>query len=167
MWAALLLGLAQAQQSMNPDISVILDVAGAGFVGEPVQLGAHDPNTNGFNLQQLEMSIGKTVDPYFRFDGNIVFAQFGVEIEEAYATTLGLPGATQVRAGQFLTRYGRLNNTHPHTWDFVDQPLPNGRIFGGEGSRGLGVEGSILVPLPWYVEVLVSETMANGAATAA
>ena len=41
-----------------------------------------------------------------------------------------------------------------------------GRIFGGEGNRGLGVEGSILLPLPWYVEVVASQTTADGAATA-
>ena len=54
------------------------------------------------------------VDPYFRFDSNLVFSQFGVEIEEAYATTLDLPANLQVRAGQFLTRFGRINATHPH-----------------------------------------------------
>jgi len=25
------------------------------------------------------------------------------------------------RAGQFLTEFGRQNQTHPHAWDFVDQ----------------------------------------------
>lgn len=154
-------------QGLNPDISFIADVALAWFTSdEPLQAGGHDPNRNGFNLQQLELAVGKTVDPYFRFDGNIVFSQFGVEIEEVYATTLGLPLGMQVRAGQFLTRFGRINNTHPHTWDFVDQAFAVGRVFGGEGNRGLGVEGSILMPFPWYFEVVASETMANGESTA-
>ena len=59
-------------------------------------------------------------------------AEFGVEVEEAYLTTLALPANLQVRASQFLTRFGRLNSTHPHAWDFTDQPLVNGRFFGGE-----------------------------------
>lgn len=153
--------------SMNPDLSFILDVAGAAFSDpEPLQGGAHDPVVDGVNLQQLELAIGGAVDPYLRFDGNLVFAQFGVELEEAYATTTSLPGRLQLRAGQFLTRFGRFNVTHPHSWSFVDQPFALSRIFGGEGNRGLGAEASVLLPLPWYAELLASETMANGAATA-
>lgn len=154
-------------QSMNPDLSVILDTAVAGFSSEsPLQGGAHDPSRNGFNLQQLELSLGAAVDPFFRFDSNIVYSPFGVEIEEAYATSLALPENLQVRAGQFLTRFGRLNATHPHTWDFVDQPLLIGKFFGGEGNRGLGTEVSWLTPLPWYVELVGSLTDATGESTA-
>ncbi|XXF81624.1 zinc-regulated TonB-dependent outer membrane receptor [Myxococcaceae bacterium GXIMD 01537] len=149
------------------NLSFILDVAAAGFSSpEPLQLGGHDPTRNGFNFQQLELAIGSVVDPYFRFDGNIVFSQFGVEVEEAYATTLELPAGLQVRAGQFLTRFGRINSTHPHTWDFVDQPFAIGRVFGGEGNRGLGTELSWLTPLPWYVEAVGSITDPVGASTA-
>jgi hypothetical protein len=154
-------------QSMNPDISFILDTAGAAFSSDtPLQLGGHDPKVNGFNLQQLEMSLGSAVDPFFRFDGNVVFSPFGVEIEEAYATTSSLPANLQLRAGQFLTRFGRVNATHPHTWDFVDQPLVIGKFFGSEGNRGLGTELSWLAPLPWYLEVIGSLTDAGGEATA-
>ena len=153
-------------QGMNPDISLIGDVAFAWFSAEPDQRGGHDPNRNGFVLQQLELAVSSAVDPYFRFDAYVVFSEFGVEIEEVYATTLALPLRSQIRVGQFLTRFGRFNPTHLHDWAFVDQPLPIGRIFGGEGNRGLGVEGSVLLPLPWFAEVLVSETMAHGASTA-
>jgi hypothetical protein len=150
-------------QSMNPDISIILDVAGAWFsTDDPLQTGGHDPRKTGFNLQQLELAIGASVDPFFRFDSNIVFAQFGVEIEEAYATTLSLPASLQARAGQFLTRFGRQNPTHVHTWHFVDQPIVLGKMFGSEGNRGLGAELSWLMPLPWYAEVLASATSADG-----
>jgi hypothetical protein len=153
--------------SMNPDISFILDIALAAFTtDEPLQLGAHDPSENGFNFQQLEMAISKSVDPYFRFDGNLVFSPFGVEIEEAYATTLALPWNLQARVGQFLTRFGRFNNTHPHAWLFLDLLLVHGKYFGPELNRGLGAEASVLLPLPWYVEVLASGTDARGAATA-
>lgn len=135
---------------MNPDMSVILDVAGAVFTSDaPLQTGGHDPTVDGFNLQQVEMSLAESVDPYLRFDSNLVFTLFGVEIEEAYATTLALPARVQIRAGQFLTRFGRINNTHPHTWSFVDQPFAVGRVFGAEANRGLGAEASVLLPLPW------------------
>jgi hypothetical protein len=154
-------------QSLNPDLSFIADFALAYFSeDENLQSGGHDPVKNGFNLQQLELSVGAAVDPYFRFDANIVFSQFGVEIEEAYATTLSLPEHLQLRAGQFLTRFGRLNPTHPHAWDFADQPFALGRVFGAEGNRGLGTELSWLSPLPWYVELVASITDAGGEATA-
>ena len=154
-------------QSLNPDLSFVADFALAYFsVKEPLQGGAHDPSRTGFTLQQLELTVGQAVDPYFRFDGSLVFTQFGVEIEEAYATTLSLPFRTQLRVGQFLTRFGRLNATHPHAWHFVDQPFALTRVFGGEANRGVGVEGSWLLPLPWYVEALGSVTDAGGGATA-
>lgn len=159
-------GAARGQASSNPDISLILDTAASYFRGEPDQLGAHDPNRTGFTLQQLEMHIEHNVDPFLRLDANLVFSQFGVEVEEAYATTLQLPGNLQARAGQFLTKFGRLNPTHPHSWSFLDQPLPNGKFFGGEGSRGLGAELSVLVPVDWFMEVVVSSHDAAGACCA-
>lgn len=91
-----------------------------------------------------------------------MFAQFGVEVEEAYATTLALPGGLQMRAGQFLTRFGRKNPTHPHAWKLLDQPLVLGKMFGSEGSRGLGIEVSWLTPLTWYAEVVASANEAGG-----
>ncbi len=151
---------------MNPDLSFIFDFAGAYFSDDaPLQTGGHDPTETGFNLQQLELSISSVVDPYLRFDGNIVFGLFGVEIEEAYGTALTLPGRLQARFGQFLHRFGRINPTHPHSWDFVDQPFAIGRVFGSEGGRGLGIELSWLSPLPWYVEVIGSVQHPSGEAT--
>ena len=159
-------GLGAAVQSMNPDISFIADFAAAWFSeDENLQTGEHDPHENGFNFQQLELALGKAVDPYFRLDGNIVFHPEGVEIEELYATTLSLPYNLQARVGQFLTRFGRQNPTHPHQWDFVDQPLMLGKVFGGEGNFALGGELSYLTPLPWYVELIGSVTDARGEGT--
>jgi hypothetical protein len=153
--------------SLMPDISLVLDVAAAGFSQQDnLQTGDHDPKVNGFNLQQLEMTLGKAVDPYFRLDANLVFGEGGVEVEEAYATTLALPANLQVRAGKFLTRFGRLNPTHPHAWDFVDQPFAIGRLFGSEGNRGLGAEVSYLTPAPFFLELVGSVTNADGEGSA-
>ncbi|HEX8438055.1 MAG TPA: zinc-regulated TonB-dependent outer membrane receptor, partial [Archangium sp.] len=50
------------------ELSFVLDVAAAAFTSkEPLQTGGHDPSANGFNFQQLEMSLNTSVDPYFRF----------------------------------------------------------------------------------------------------
>lgn len=144
-------------QSMNPDISLIFDGAAAWFSkDDPQELGDHDPNRTGFTFQQLEMHLGANVDPFFKLDANLVFGEDGVEVEEAYATSLAFPAGLQLRAGQFLNRFGRRNPTHPHTWGFLDQPLVLGKFFGSEGSRGFGLELSWLVPLPWYVELVAT-----------
>jgi len=157
-----------ALSTMNPHMAFILDAGFAAFSDDKRlrQTGAHDLNKNGFGLQQLELNIGASVDPFARFDANLVFSQFGVELEEAYGTTLSLPWGLQARGGQFLQRFGRKNPTHPHSWSFVDQPLVNGKFFGSEGSRGLGAELSWLTPLPWYAEVVVSVHDAAGACCA-
>jgi hypothetical protein len=153
-------------QSLNPDISLIADFAAAAFSSDQhLESGAHDPVHNGFNLQALEFSLAAAVDPYLRFDSHISFDLEGVDVEEAYGTTLGLPFHLQARLGQFLNRFGRLNASHPHTWNFSDQPFALGRVFGAEGNKGLGVELSWLTPLPWYVELVGSAMMADGAET--
>ena len=141
------------RSSSNPDIALILDVALGWFSDEPRPTGAHDPNTTGFTLQQLEMSLGANVDNYFRLDANIVFGLFGVEVEEAYATSLSIPWGFQVRAGQFLAPFGRKNSQHPHAWHFANQDLWIGKFFGGEALRGIGLEVSWLAPTPWYLEL--------------
>lgn len=154
---------ARGGQSLNPDLAFIADFAAAWFSDAAHrQTRAHDPARTGFNLQSLELNVRSVVDPYLRFDVSIVFAEDGVEVEEAYGTTLDMPHGLQARFGQFLTRFGRINSTHPHSWDFVDQPFAIGRVFGAEGSRGLGMELSWLTPLPWYVELVGAVTHADG-----
>lgn len=153
---------AAIMSTLNPEMALILDVAFSYFSDTAMQLGAHDPHRTGFTFQQLEMSFAANVDPYFLFRANLVFAEFGVEIEEAYAQTTSLPGRLQLRAGQFLSRFGRINSTHPHSWQFLDQPLVNGRFFGGEGQRGVGAEISWLAPTSWYSEFIGSVMHGEG-----
>lgn len=144
------------------DMAFILDVAGAYYSEAPLNTGGHDPTRTGFTFQGLELAVQANVDPYLRFVATIVMSPFGLEIEEAYGQTLSLPWGFQVRAGQMLTRFGRINATHPHSWSFVDQTLVVGKFLGSEGSRGLGVELSWLAPLPWYLEVVGAATDAAG-----
>ena len=62
-------GSFQQLQTILPDIALILDVAGAAFIGaDAAQTGGHDPSANGFNLQQLEMHLESSVDPYFQLE---------------------------------------------------------------------------------------------------
>lgn len=142
--------------AFNPELSFVGDVAAAYFSDEPAQLGAHDPNHTGFTFRQLELGVRSNVDPYFRFESFIVFTGEGVEVEEAAASTTSLPANLQLRAGKFFTAFGRINNRHPHSWDFIDQPLVNGKFFGLHANGGVGIEPSVLLPLPWYTEVVAA-----------
>jgi hypothetical protein len=131
--------------------------------GTPLHFeGGHDPYQNGFNLQQVELTFGANVDPYFRGDANIVLNhEGGIEIEEAYATTMGLPFNLQAKAGNFFTAFGRHNPTHPHAWSFANKPLVLGRFFGGDGLRSTGAQVSWLTPLPFFSEIIVSSQNSN------
>lgn len=127
---------------------------------ENLQAGAHDPSQNGFSVQNVELSIGAAVDPYFDAQANIIFqidaeGETVVELEEAFFTTRSLPWGLQVKGGQYFTEFGRLNKQHPHSWSFVDQPVVLSRFFGGDGLRSQGARVSWLTPTDWYSEIIV------------
>ncbi len=122
-----------------------------------LQNGAHDPNQNGFTVQNVELSLGGVVDPYLDAQTNIIFqidadGNTVVELEEAFFTTRSLPSGLQVKGGQYFTEFGRQNSQHPHTWAFADQPVVLSRFFGGDGLRSQGVRASWLMPMDWYSE---------------
>jgi hypothetical protein len=109
-----------------------------------------------FLLQELELGLQGVVDPYFSANVFISFTPTGVSVEEAYLTTLSLPGGLDVKAGQFYAPFGRLNTLHPHTWDFVDAPLARGRLLATDTLGGPGVDLIWLSPLPWFAELQVT-----------
>jgi hypothetical protein len=119
---------------------------------ERLQAGDHDPKRRGFTLQQAEVSLFGAVDPYFNAEAHIVFKEDGVELEEAYGTTTQLPDQLQLKAGYYLTEFGRTNPQHPHQWPWLDQPVVNSRLLGPDGNRGVGARLSWLAPLPWFSE---------------
>lgn len=146
----------------NPDISLIGLFSFSQFDNDtPLSFsGGHDPKQNGFNTQQIELTFGAVIDPYFRGDASLVLVPENgvtkIEIEEAYVTTLALPSNFQVKAGQFFNSFGRGNSQHPHSWNYVNKPLVLSRLFGGDGLRNPGIQLSWLSSLPWYSEIIFS-----------
>lgn len=156
-------GSAQNYINLSFDALVAAGASTANDI-EKLQLGGHDPKQRGFTVQNLETVFDGKVDPYFRGQANVVLqidpaGETTLEAEEAYLETMALPWNLQVKAGQFFTEFGRLNPTHPHTWDFVDQPLVMGRFMGEDGLRSAGARLSWLVPTPFYSELFM--TLAN------
>lgn len=108
-----------------------------------LQVGGHDPNRNGFTVQNVELTLSSTVDPYFDAQANIIYlididGETVVELEEVFFTSRHLTGGLQLKGGQYFTEFGRQNVQHPHAWSFVDQPVILSRVFGGDGLRSQG-----------------------------
>ena len=107
-------------------------------------------------LQEVELAFQATVDPYIRGDVFLTFTPEGVEVEEAFLTTLSLPWGLAVKAGQIYSPFGRTSQLHRHQWTFADQPLSMQRLVGAEGLSGAGGDVSWLAPLPWFAELHVA-----------
>ena len=137
--------IARAGTSMNPKISAIGTFLGSATqesaVAKPFDLG----------LQETEVVFDAYIDPYakatFRIgmhnerenpfvgpDEAVAFdGEFHTELEEGYLTTLSMPYSLQLKAGKFLGDVGKINQIHPHAWNFIDQPLMYANYFGDEG----------------------------------
>jgi hypothetical protein len=130
--------------------------------------GAHDAKKRGFTLQQAELSLVGAVDPYFTGHCYLITqldpaeGETIVELEEAYLRTVALPGGLQFKAGAYFTEFGRINDRHPHQWDWTDQPVIHSRVFGGDGMRGPGARVGWLLPTERYTELLFGVQNANG-----
>lgn len=126
---------------------------------DQLEVGDHDPQQRGFNARNLELALDGAVDPYFQGFANIVFKLDNdnateVEVEEAFMQTTDLPWGLQLKGGQFFADFGRINPTHPHTWDFADDPLVHGLFLGPDGLRGVGAQISWTVPTSWYSQLI-------------
>lgn len=156
-----------SQQQFVPDIALILDISALGRNLEnsrfherhnPWQLQLHDSDAahqmhenNGFNLNYGELTFSAVVDPFVELFSAFHLSPEGFEIEEAYATSRGLPGNLQVKAGKFLSAFGRLNSQHAHFWQFADQPLIYEAMFGSENLNEIGTQVNWLAPLEQYL----------------
>src|SRR5438105_1046056 len=132
-----------------------------------IEVGDHDPQQRGFNARNTELAFDGAVDPYFEGFANIVFKldndnETEVEVEEAFMQTTNLPYNLQLKAGQFFAAFGRINPTHPHTWDFADAPLVHGRLLGPDGLRGVGAQISWIVPVSWYSQFIFAAQNGRG-----
>ncbi len=157
-----------ARVMMLPDVSAIGSFAGAYDTLDVAQLS---PRSGSYGapheitpiFQELELGLQSVIDPYARADIFISFTPGGVDVEEAYLTTLSLPAGFQLRAGKFFSPFGRLNQQHPHVWDFADAPLAMDRLVSVDTLKGPGVDVSWLAPVSWFAELhLAGQTTRPG-----
>jgi hypothetical protein len=152
--------LLRGAQSLNPDLSVILDTDVGYQRRAPQLLSGDDPNLGaegtrhalGFIAQEVEFAFSAIVDPYFKGEVYLTIPNLeGIEVEEAFATTTSLPWNLQVKAGSFRGAFGRQNGQHLHVQDFTRRPLINAAFLGADGMRGPGIQVSWLSPLPFFL----------------
>ena len=122
--------------------------------------GGHDPNREAFSAQAIEPGVSLRTRYLEGFANHIFFqdaqGDWGNEWEEAFAKLTNLPGGFELKGGQFLSRYGALNDKHLHAWDFVDSETVLSRFLGEDGMMLQGAELSWTLPFnadPTFVSI--------------
>ena len=113
--------------------------------------GAHDPQRESFSAQAIEPGLSLRTKHIEGFS-NYLFSQDGEgdwdgEWEEAFGKITTIPGGFELKGGQYLSRYGAMNDKHLHAWDFVDSETVLGRFLGDDGLLLRGGELSWILPL--------------------
>lgn len=158
------------QSAFNPAISLILDgkyrhlqrdpetYAIGGFMpaGGHEEEGGHShgsgPGQKGFGLDESELTISASIDPYFA--GYFTAAVSGdneLEVEEAHITNTGFISGTTFKFGRFFSGIGYQNEQHPHAWDFVDAPLVYQAFLDGNLTED-GLQARWIAPTPVFLE---------------
>lgn len=136
--------------------------AGGFSTGEAEELasGGHDPQREAFSAQAIEPGLSlrtRYLEGFTNYlwyqdaDGN-----WDGEWEEAFGKIVNIPGGFELKGGQYLSRYGALNDRHVHAWDFVDSEMALSRFLGDDGLLLQGGELSWTLPFgmdPAFVSV--------------
>src|SRR5262245_58084357 len=135
---------AEGSKVFNPDIAVIGDFIGA--------MGRNTVNPSpALEMHESEISLQAIVDPYARADFFFSFGEEGVALEEGYLTFPAVPGGLLVKAGKMRASFGKVNTLHNHVLPWIDRPLVNQNLVGGEdGIDDAGVSVARLIPNPWF-----------------
>lgn len=136
-----------AQAPVNPDISFIGDMRLFGYHNAPSD---EFDNKMKLHFEELEISGNGYLNPYARADLALGISGTGgeIDIEEAYATLLrGLPLNLQIKAGQYLVDFGKINTQHAHQWSWIQRPLFGQRFLGDEGLKDVGININTMIPV--------------------
>ncbi len=116
--------------SFNPAIGVAFDVVSE-FSGVDDGAGRY----NQLRARSLELSLSHRIDPLGWAYAYLVAADNGsesaVELEEAAMWFDQLPADLSLRAGRFLSDFGKWNPTHTHDKPFLNEDRVRREFFGG------------------------------------
>ncbi|TBO31103.1 hypothetical protein EYS42_07575 [Aquabacterium lacunae] len=146
----------------NPAISLVLSGVYAHLQQDPGTWGLGQfmpgdgelgPGEKGLRLGESELRLSASIDPWWSGVLNLALTpENEAEVEEAFVQSTALLDGLTLKAGRFRSGLGYLNEQHPHTWDFVDAPLPQQAFLaGGLGHDGL--QARLLLPTEQFVEL--------------
>lgn len=118
---------------------------------EDLASGAHDPQREAFSAQAIEPGLSLQTK-YIEGFANYLWHQeaegdWDGEWEEAFGKITNIPGGFEFKGGQYLSRFGALNDKHVHSWDFVDSEMVLSRFLGDDGLLLQGGEIAWTLPL--------------------
>ena len=139
-----------AAKALNPDISAIGDFIGAaGHYPTPPGTLIRQGGFQSLNMHESELGFQAIIDPYARGDFFLSFGESGVDLEEGYITFTALPAGFVARVGKMRAAFGKVNTMHNHVLPWVDRPLVNENLVGGEdGIDDAGFSLQRILPAP-------------------
>jgi hypothetical protein len=152
-------GATASAGAFNPAIGAVLDGTFGYFSKNPDKyripgfaLGPDaGPGTRGFNVNESEVNLSASVDPYLYGNLTLAFSKDSVSVEEGFLQTTSLPYGFTVRAGRFFSGVGYMNEQHAHVWDFVDTALPYRALLNTQYDDD-GVQLRWLAPTETFLE---------------
>jgi hypothetical protein len=143
-------GASAAAKALNPDISAIGDFIGAaGHYPTPPGSVNRQAGFQSLTMHESELGFQAIIDPYARGDFFLSFGETGVDLEEGYITFTALPAGFVARVGKMRAAFGKVNTMHNHVLPWVDRPLVNENLVGGEdGIDDAGFSIQRILPAP-------------------
>jgi len=144
-----------ASSTSSTTSSMFSNLANPAIGANALFTGQAAPNLNeayGLHFDEAELSLISVVDPYWTFNGNIVFTEHGVDPEEIWVRNTSI-AALQLKLGKLRGTFGKQGLLHPHAFPFVQPPIIMASTIGEEGFKAAGLEASWLTPLPWFAEL--------------
>jgi hypothetical protein len=130
-----------------------------------LQVGHHDPSSNGFTWQNIEFGLSGRFNEYFEAFGTYaanvspdgewsgIYEEWFGKLQNLDA---GVVGEFEVRGGRIYNRFGIQNTYHPHGFDWADQYLVNARVLGEDSLTILGADVSWKLPVSWTSQIDVA-----------
>jgi len=153
-----------SQGRFVPDISLIADFTVTGrslsddewqrltLPGSAVADDEGGPG-RGLGFRYAELALSSVVDPSLDLTAIFHLTADHFEAEEVYARSRRLPWGLALKAGKFLSGFGRINAQHAHAWSFDEAPLAWRVFFGVEGLNEVGGQLTWLVPVPFFLQL--------------
>jgi hypothetical protein len=174
--------LTERLNQFNPRITVFGDFTGRLQLGDhPFEVEDEDSGErkqidDRISLREVELDLRADIDPFAK--GVLILAvekeradaDYGIDVEEGYATLETLPLNFRGKIGRWRQEFGVANNTHRHDLPWFDLPYSTQAFLGEEGVIGDGaalmwlaprvplqVQAHVFDPSGWFVTERANE----------